>query len=110
MLHEPTPEVPAQAAYAAALERLGRTTHALVLSEAQVLTLRAELAASERRVKDAEQVTAETKKLMERRTATLLRRAEAAEGVTHDAAASESTAGERATAHGEARSAQDFSD
>ena len=49
-------EVPAQAAYAAAEERAIRTTKALILAEAQILTLRGEVARLEREVgrKEAE--------------------------------------------------------
>ena len=105
-------QVPADLAYAAAEESACRTTKALILAEAQVLTLQQtvrelgeETTRLARELERAESVTAETKRLMQRRTETLRRRAEAAEGVTHDGATDDG-----ADAGGEAGQSHPFHD
>ncbi len=83
--HAPA-EVTAQDVIDTAIERAARTQHALILAEAQVLWWKREYAeavkraeAAEKRADIADSVTAETKRLMDRRIETLRRRAEAAE-------------------------------
>lgn len=90
----PDAAVPAEVAYAAALDRCQRTTEALILAEARIRTL------FERCARMEEENASLRAELDDFRVK---------EEVTHDAA-SESSASERATAHGEARTAQDFSD
>jgi uncharacterized protein with PIN domain len=92
------------------MTRIQRMTVAIVESEGHRLVLQERLEAETKRANDAEKQVCVVKELMERRTATLRRRAEAAEraieGVTSDA---ESTEG-WAEAGGEAESPPPFSD
>lgn len=83
-------EVPAETAYEVAVSKVGYLLTACILAEAQALDLRRQ---NER---------------LERRCATLLRRAKAAEGVMEDATCTEDAEG--AAPVGEGHSAHDFSD
>lgn len=107
MPETPTVEVPAEAAYAAATERALKTTHALILAEAQVIQAKEESRLLRGELSIYRKELEETKKMMQRRVDTLRRRAEAAEGVTHDGQNDEERSADTCCA---ARSPHDFSD
>jgi hypothetical protein len=88
-------EVPAEAAYAAAEERAVKTTRALILAEAQVLTLG-------RRVQQLEDECFDLRRRLEDATAP-----DEQGEVTHDATEDDAN---RSSTGGEARTAHDFSD
>lgn len=102
-------EVPADVAYLAAEDRALRTTKALIMAEAQVLTLRAELGRAEQRATDAEEQARHARGLLTRRTRTLKRRIEALTGVNGDGDETDAEGGD-AEADGEAHTAHSFSD
>lgn len=107
-MQQPETQVSPNAAWQAARERAMRTTEALIVAEARIIDLEEHVGklAAERAMQDQEY--RQLKALMERRTSTLLRRAEAAEGVSDRG----STAEEGADANDvcEADTPQSFSD